>query len=314
VWINIRQAEEMKIEHDPVNALTVDVEDYFQVESFSKVVAREDWGAWAPRIAGSTSRILDLFDEHGVKGTFFVLGWVAERNRALIRRIADSGHELACHSYFHHPIQNQDADGFRADLRRARGVIEDISGCEVTGYRAPTYSITEKTQWALRILVEEGFGYDSSIFPVYHDRYGMPGARRFPHSIRTGAGEIYEYPPSTLRLAGWNIPLAGGGYFRILPYGFFRWGVRRINLVERQPAIFMVHAWEVDDGQPRINGGLLNDLRHRRNLSRTWPRLGQLLRDFRFVPIRELARPVSAGVGLRDKTGTGTDAVYASQD
>ncbi|QQS49224.1 MAG: DUF3473 domain-containing protein [Acidobacteriota bacterium] len=283
----------MKIEQDPVNALTVDVEDYFQVESFADVIPREQWTGWAPRIERNTDRLLSLFDEHRVHGTFFILGWVAERNPRLIRRISQAGHELACHSYDHHPIQKQTRAEFRRDLVRAKRLIEDLSGQRVIGYRAPTYSITEGTRWALEILIEEGFEYDSSIFPIYHDRYGIPGAERFPHLIRTGSGEIVEFPPSTVRLAGQNIPLAGGGYFRLLPYRFFRWGIRRINRHERQPAVFMVHAWEVDENQPRIEGTRLNVWRHRGNLRRTLPRLERLLSDFRFAPMREMLHRAS---------------------
>ncbi len=279
------------MDQDPINALTVDVEDYYQVESFTDVVPREKWAGWAPRIDRNTDKILSLFDDRGVYGTFFILGWVAERNPQIVRRIADAGHEIACHSYGHHLIQNQTQAEFRADLIRAKRLIEDQSGQMVIGYRAPTYSITSRTLWALDILIEEGFQYDSSIFPVYHDRYGMPGAERFPHLIRTGSGEIVEFPPSTLRLAGQNIPLAGGGYFRIMPYRFFSWGVRRINRSEQQPAIFMVHAWEVDEDQPRISGTRLNVWRHRNNLSRTLPRLQRLLSDFNFAPMRDLLRP-----------------------
>ncbi len=283
----------MKIEQDPVNALTVDVEDYFQVESFADVISREQWTGWAPRIERNTDRLLSLFDERRVHGTFFILGWVAERNPGLIRRISLAGHELACHSYDHHPIQKQTRAEFRRDLVRAKRLIEDLSGQRVIGYRAPTYSITEGTRWALEILIEEGFEYDSSIFPIYHDRYGIPGAERFPHLIRAGSGEIIEFPPSTVRLAGQNIPLAGGGYFRLLPYRFFRWGIRRINRHERQPAVFMVHAWEVDENQPRIEGTRLNVWRHRGNLRRTLPRLERLLSDFSFAPMREMLRRAS---------------------
>lgn len=281
----------MMMDHDPINALTVDVEDYYQVESFTDVVPREKWAGWAPRIDRNTDKILSLFDERGVYGTFFILGWIAERNPQIVRRIADAGHEIACHSYGHHLIHNQTQAEFRADLIRAKRLIEDQSGQGVIGYRAPTYSITPRTLWALDILIEEGFQYDSSIFPIYHDRYGMPGAERFPHLIRTGSGEIVEFPPSTLRLAGQNIPLAGGGYFRIMPYRFFSWGVRRINRAEQQPAIFMVHAWEVDEDQPRISGTRLNVWRHRNNLNRTLPRLQRLLSDFNFAPMRDLLRP-----------------------
>jgi polysaccharide deacetylase family protein (PEP-CTERM system associated) len=271
-----------------INALTVDVEEYYQVEAFAEVVRSQDWENWESRVEGSTARLLELLARRNIRGTFFVLGWLAERRPYLVRKIADAGHEIACHGYSHCFISHQSREEFRQDVRRAKAVLEDLTGTEVEGYRAPTYSITAATLWALDILIEEGFRYDSSIFPIHHDRYGIPDAKRFPHVIRCGAGEILEFPPSTVRLAGQNLPLVGGGYFRILPYGWFRWGLKHLNNVEQQAAIFMVHAWEVDPEQPRVPGTRLNVWRHRFNLHKTEARLTRLLDDFQFSTVRDV--------------------------
>lgn len=280
----------MKIEREPVNALTVDVEDYYQVEAFADVISRADWTCWQPRIERNTHRLLNLFARRNVRSTFFILGWVAERHPQLVREIAAAGHEIACHSYQHQLITTQTREEFRADLRRAKFALEDIAGAEVIGYRAPTYSIVRETLWALDVLIEEGFRYDSSIFPIRHDRYGIPGAGRHLHVIHSAAGEITEFPPSTVRVAGANLPVAGGGYFRLLPYSLFRWGLRHVNRADKQPAIFMVHAWEVDPEQPHIAGTRMNVWRHRNNLHRTEARLERLLDDFRFAPVRDVLR------------------------
>lgn len=304
----------MKHFGEPVNALTVDVEDYFQVEAFADVVRREDWSKWESRVERNTHRLLDLLARREVRSTFFILGWVAEHHPQLVREIAEAGHEIACHSYHHQLIHSQSRDEFRADLRRAKFLLEDIAGQEVIGYRAPTYSITEKTLWALEILAEEGFRYDSSIFPVYHDRYGIPGAERFIHTIRCQAGEIVEFPPSTIRFAGANLPMTGGGYFRLLPYALFRWGLRRINRLERQPAIFMVHAWEVDPEQPVVAGTRLNIWRHRNNLSRTESRLERLLTEFRFAPLCDVLRLSGRKIELAELSPVGSEPAYAQMD
>ena len=271
-----------------VNALTVDVEDYYQVEAFADVVSRADWLRWESRVERSTQRLLELFARHDVRATFFTLGWVAERHPALVHEIAAAGHEIACHGYAHHLIYQQTPDEFRHDVRRAKNILEDLIGASLEGYRAPSYSITAASLWALDILIEEGFRYDSSIFPIHHDRYGIPDAERFPHMIRRAAGEILEFPPSTVRLGGINWPMAGGGYFRLLPYAIFRAGLRHLNQVEAQAAIFFLHPWEVDPEQPSVPGTRLNVWRHRLNLHRTLPRLERLLNDFRFAPAREV--------------------------
>ncbi|MDX2029394.1 MAG: DUF3473 domain-containing protein [Blastocatellia bacterium] len=300
----------MKNEQEPVNALTVDVEDYFQVEAFAARIPRERWAAWDSRIERNTHRLLDLFARYGVKGTFFVLGWVAEHHPGLIREISRAGHEIACHGYFHQLIRSQRREEFREDIRRAKTLLEELTGRQVEGYRAPTYSITAQTLWALDVLVEEGFRYDSSIFPVHHDRYGIPDAKRFPYVIRGGAGEILEFPPSTVRLAGQNFPVAGGGYFRLLPYELFRWGLRRINRREKQSAIFMIHAWEIDPAQPVLPGSRLNILRHRANLHRTESRLERLLGDFRFAPAREVLRLKAEGESCHAPLLVASEALY----
>jgi polysaccharide deacetylase family protein (PEP-CTERM system associated) len=283
------------MEAEPLNVLTVDVEDYYQVEAFSSVVRREDWPRWESRVERNTELLLELFASHGVAATFFTLGWIAERHPGLVRAIAAAGHELACHGYEHRMIYRQTPDAFRRDVGRAKGVLEELLGTRVDGYRAPTYSVTRASLWALDILIEEGFRYDSSIFPVHHDRYGVPGATRFPHTIRRAGGEIVELPPSTVALGRINLPMAGGGYFRLLPYRVFRAALRGINRHERQAAIFCIHPWELDPDQPRIGGSRLNVWRHRLNLGRTLPRLNQLLRDFRFAPAR---RVLESRVGL----------------
>jgi polysaccharide deacetylase family protein (PEP-CTERM system associated) len=304
----------MEIATRPVNALTIDVEDYYQVESFAEVVDRRDWARWESRIERNTYNLLEMFARHNVWGTFFILGWIAERYPHLAREIQSAGHEIACHSYDHQFILNQKPEDFRADVRRAKLLLEDITGVSVEGYRAPTYSIMEKTLWAIEILIEEGFRYDSSIFPIHHDRYGIPNARRFPYVIYSSAGEIVEFPPSTTRVAGQNLPMTGGGYFRLLPYPVFRWGVRRINQVEKQSAIFMAHAWEVDPDQPVLPGTRLNIWRHRVNLHRTASRLERLLRDFRFAPVRDVLRLTGVTAQSAEPLFVGPDPVYAPMD
>jgi polysaccharide deacetylase family protein (PEP-CTERM system associated) len=281
-------ADQRQPPRETVNALTVDVEDYYQVEAFTDVVRREDWPRWESRVESSTGRLLELFARTKARATFFTLGWVAEHYPNLVREIAKAGHEIACHSYEHRLIYRQTPDEFRQDLRRAKNILEDLIAAPVEGYRAPSYSITAGSLWALDILIEEGFRYDSSIFPIHHDRYGIPDAERFPHLIRRPAGEIIEFPPSTVRLCDTNLPVSGGGYFRLLPYAIFRRGLRRINCREAQAAIFFIHPWEVDPDQPMVPGSRLNVWRHRLNLHRTLPRLERLLNDFRFAPAREV--------------------------
>lgn len=269
-----------------VNALTVDVEDYYHVAAFSNVIDPADWSAMKSHVESNTNRILDLLDQKDVRATFFVLGWVADRYPHLVREIVNRGHELACHGYSHQLIYQQSQETFRSETERAKDLLEQTGQVKVIGYRAASYSITPRSKWALDILVESGFQYDSSIFPVRHDRYGMPGAERWPHRLKTEAGyEIVEFPLSTLRISGMTIPIAGGGYFRIYPYRFSRWALGSINSKERMPFVFYFHPWEVDPQQPRIRASALSRFRHYYNLKHCENRLQSLLDDFRFAPL-----------------------------
>jgi len=262
----------------------VDVEDYFHVEAFVRHIRQEDWLRLEPRVERNVDVTLALFDEAGVKATFFVLGWVAERYPSIVPRIAGAGHEIACHGFEHRRIKTQGPDRCREDIRRSKGVLESQAGVAVTSYRAPSFSVVAETLWALDILVEEGFKVDSSIFPVRHDLYGVPDAPRGPHVRRTpGDASIVEFPPSTIRFAGHNFGLAGGGYLRLVPYPITQWAIRRLNRVEQLPAMVYFHPWEIDPGQPRIKGaGLKSRLRHYTNLSLMESKLRRLIREFRF--------------------------------
>jgi len=268
--------------------MTIDVEDYFHVSVFEKTVDRSRWDTLETRVRANTGRLLDLFDERGVRGTFFVLGWVAERYPELVKAIAARGHELASHGYAHRLVYDQTPEVFREDVRRAKDLIEAAAAQPVRGYRAPSFSVTSRSLWALDVLVEEGYTYDASIFPIRHDRYGIPGAPRWPHAIDRGRGCIFEVPGSTVRIGSTNLPVAGGGYFRILPYAWTHWGIARVNRTERQPAIFYLHPWEIDPGQPRLPASRLGRFRHYRNLGKVEPRLRRLLADFSFGPLRHV--------------------------
>ena len=281
-----------------VNAMSVDVEDYFQVSAFDRVVDRASWDRFESRVCANTERLLALFEESGVRATFFVLGWIAERHPALLRRIAEHRHEIASHGYAHRLVYDLTPEEFREDIRRSKALLEDIGGAAVHGYRAPSYSITERSLWALDVLIEEGYSYDSSIFPIHHDRYGIPGAPRHVHVVERGAGSIIEAPGSTVQCAGLNLPIAGGGYFRLLPYWWTHWGIARLNRRERQPAIFYLHPWEIDPDQPRIAAPRIARLRHYANLGKTESRLRQIVSDFRFSTVGSVvqgARPLTAG-------------------
>lgn len=267
------------------NALTVDVEDYYMVSGFSDRVRFDDWHGFESRVEQSTNRVLELFSRHGVKGTFFILGWIAERHPGLVRDIHSAGHEIACHGYNHRLVYDITPDDFRMDVRRAKDILEGITGAKVNGYRAASYSVVKETLWALDILMEEGFLYDSSIFPIRHDRYGIPGAGRFAHYIETKAGRLLEFPPSTVKLLGQNLPVAGGGYFRLLPLWLTSMALRRINISERMPAVFYIHPWEIDEGQPRLKVGAFAAMRHYANIGRTMKKLERLLREFSFRPL-----------------------------
>jgi polysaccharide deacetylase family protein (PEP-CTERM system associated) len=279
-----------------VNAMSVDVEDYFHVSVFDGIVPRSAWDRMESRVRANTERLLDLFDEFHVRSTFFVLGWVGGRHPELVRLIAERGHEVASHGYAHRLIYDQTPAAFREDVHRAKTILEDAAGCRVMGYRAPSYSITPRSLWALDILIEEGYEYDSSIFPIRHDRYGIPISDRRPYRIERSAGTLIEVPGSTTRLWPLNLPVAGGGYFRILPYWWTKWGIARLNRLERRPAIFYLHPWEIDPGQPRLQAGRLGQFRHYRNLERTEDRLRQLLTDFRFDAIEPLVRRLRLAV------------------
>jgi polysaccharide deacetylase family protein (PEP-CTERM system associated) len=217
-----------------------------------------------------------------------MLGWVAERHPELVRRMQAAGHEIASHGYMHQLTYDLTPEDFRTDIRRAKALLQDQAGSEVVGYRAPSYSITERSLWALDVLLEEGYRYDASIFPIRHDRYGIPNAPRHPHRLARAAGSLIEAPPSTVRLGGHNLPIAGGGYFRLLPYAWTSWGVRRVNRRERKPVIFYLHPWEIDPDQPRLPVGGLSKVRHYTNLGETLPRLIRLIQQFRFAPVRQV--------------------------
>ncbi|MQA28870.1 MAG: DUF3473 domain-containing protein [Luteitalea sp.] len=271
-----------------VNALTIDVEDYFHVSVFDGLVPRSEWDRLESRVSANTERLLEIIGE--TKGTFFVLGWVAERLPHLVRAIADAGHEIASHGFEHRLVYDQTPRAFREDVHKAKATLEAASGREVVGYRAPSYSITPQSLWALDILIEEGYRYDSSIFPIRHDRYGIPLSPRHPYLLHRGAGTLLEAPGSTTLVGPLNLPVAGGGYFRILPYAWTRWGISRLNRDEKQPAIFYLHPWEIDPEQPRLKAGLLSRFRHYRNLDKTEDRLRRLLEDFRFAPMAHVLR------------------------
>jgi polysaccharide deacetylase family protein (PEP-CTERM system associated) len=278
------------------NAMTVDVEDYFQVQAFAHCIDRKDWDSFPRRVDLNTNRILDAFAAAGVKATFFTLGWVAERFPTLIRRIVEDGHELASHGWDHTRVDAQEPEGFRADIRRTRALLEDIGGVRVAGYRAATFSIGARTLWAFPILRQEGYLYSSSINPIRHDLYGMPNAPRVP--FQPDARGVPELPMTTVRLMGRNWPCSGGGYFRLLPTGLYRAGLRRVNRRDGQPGIFYFHPWEIDAGQPRIpNAGWKSRLRHYTNLSRMADDVDDLLRDFAWDRMDRVFAAAIAGAG-----------------
>jgi len=271
-----------------VNAMTVDVEDYFHVSVFDGLIPRHLWATMESRVTRNTDKLLEIFAQRNVVGTFFVLGWVAERYPDLMRRIAAAGHEIASHGYGHRLVYDQTPSAFRDDVRQAKALLENITGRPVLGYRAPSYSIVPQSLWALDVLMEEGYRYDASIFPIRHDRYGIPVSARLPYVVSRPNGSIIEAPASTVRWGLWNLPVAGGGYFRILPYGWTRWGVARVNQQDSRPVIFYLHPWEIDPEQPRLPAGLLSRFRHYRNLGETEGRLLRLLQDFAWGPLREI--------------------------
>jgi polysaccharide deacetylase family protein (PEP-CTERM system associated) len=275
--------------------MTVDVEDYFQVSAFEDRVPRSEWDRFESRVCRNTERLLSIFAEHHVLATFFVLGWVAERFPGLVRTIAGAGHEVASHGYAHRLVYEMTPSQFLDDLRRAKAAIEDACGRPVQGYRAPSYSITRQSLWALDILAAEGYLYDASVFPIHHDRYGIPDWPRSVSRIPRPGGLLWELPGSTVRWAGMNLPIGGGGYFRWLPYAWTRTGIRYLNAREGQPVTFYVHPWEIDPDQPRLDGRFLSKLRHYRNLRKTETRLRRLVSEFRFGAVSEVLALVQQG-------------------
>jgi len=270
------------------NALTVDVEDYFHVAALALNIRRDSWTSRESRVVGNTQRLLAIFEQFDVCGTFFVLGWVAERYPQLVRDIAARGHEVACHGYSHRLVYEQSPKEFHEETLRSKNLLEDIIGSAVFGYRAASYSIVRESLWALDILVELGFVYDSSIFPVHHDRYGIPDAERVPHRMATPNGKsIVEWPLATARILGFRFPVAGGGYFRLLPYWLSCWGLASINRNDRQPFIFYLHPWEIDPAQPRVSASWLSQFRHYTNLGKCEERLRRLLGEFQFGTARD---------------------------
>jgi polysaccharide deacetylase family protein (PEP-CTERM system associated) len=266
-----------------INALTIDVEEYYQVSAFESVVVFAEWTRFESRVEHNTLRILDLLDSHQTKATFFILAWLAERHPQLVREIVDRGHEVGSHGYAHRRVYTQDPATFQRETRASKRILEDLIGCPVLGYRAASYSITTDSLWALDVLKDEGFLYDSSIFPIRHDLYGIPDYHRFCHVHVTPQGQqLVEFPISTVRCGKMNFPVGGGGYFRLFPYFVTRWGLRRLNRLEKQPAVVYLHPWEVDPSQPRIQASHKSRFRHYLNLHKTLSRLTRLLQDFRF--------------------------------
>ncbi|MES2960127.1 MAG: XrtA system polysaccharide deacetylase [Pseudomonadota bacterium] len=279
------------------NALTIDVEDYFQVSAFAPYIARGDWDRRECRVERNVARILEMLERHDTKATFFTLGWVAERYPALVRAIVDQGHELASHGYGHQRASDLSPAAFSADIESAKKILEDLSGVEVRGYRAPSFSIGEGNLWAFDCLERAGYRYSSSIYPIRHDHYGMPDAPRFAHPVRDG---LLEIPVTTLRVLGRNLPSSGGGYFRLLPYALSRWMLRQVNSGDGESAIFYFHPWEIDVGQPRIAGiNRKTRFRHYVNIDRMERRLDQLLGDFAWGRMDQIfLEPANAARGL----------------
>lgn len=260
------------------NAMTVDVEDYFHVTAFARTLERSTWDSLEYRAERNTERVLELFATAGVKATFFVLGWVTRRSPELIKKIHAAGHEIACHGMSHQLVYKQTREVFHQETRESKQLLEDLVGAKVRGYRAASYSIIPKSLWALEVLEELGFEYDSSIFPVRHDIYGMRHAPRYP--FNPGVGHLLEVPLTTVEVMGNRLPCGGGGYFRIFPYWLFKMGLKRVNTVDRLPGVFYFHPWEIDPGQPRLPAGWRSRFRHYYNLTHTEARLVQLLKDF----------------------------------
>ena len=281
-----------------VNAMSVDVEEWFQVGAFEKVLGRQDWDSLESRVANNTARVLDLFARHGVTATFFTLGWVAARQPALMRRIVEAGHELASHGWDHARVFTMSREQFAADLARARAALEDASGVPVIGYRAPSFSIDQRTPWAHEVLAEQGYAYSSSVAPIAHDHYGWRAAPRFAFRPLEGSA-LVEIPVTTVQVGERRMAAGGGGFFRILPPTFSHWAINRVNEVDQRPAIFYFHPWEIDPAQPRVAGAPLRSrFRHYTNLGRMEARLGRLLQRFNWGRVDALAQQEGAKAGL----------------
>lgn len=268
------------------HCLSFDIEEHFQVAAFDSPARRRQWQSLESRVEQNTEKILECLDAHHVKATMFVLGWVAERYPQFVRRMAEAGHEIASHGYGHDLVTVLTRDQFREDVKRAKSVLEDATGMPIIGYRAPTFTITQETLWAIPILIEEGYAYDSSIFPVYHDQYGIPGANPSPHLLSTHSGTLWEVPPSTCKIGWTRIAVAGGGYFRFFPFWLLMSLMRKVER-EGESLVFYLHPWEFDHDQPRMTGPLRSRVRHYFNLNKTEERFRRLLQEFPFAPIRE---------------------------
>ncbi|MGH8284508.1 MAG: XrtA system polysaccharide deacetylase [Steroidobacteraceae bacterium] len=292
-----------------VNAFTVDVEDYFQVSALAPAITRESWATREYRAERNTDRVLSLLAERGVHGTFFVLGWIAEKSPGLVKRIAAAGHEIASHGFAHELIYLQSPDAFRIETERAKHQLEDLVGAPVIGYRAASFSITRESLWALDVLIDLGFEYDSSVFPIRHDRYGIPGAAKEHGTITAPSGRaIVEFPLAAAEYFGLQLPVSGGGYFRIFPYWLSRAGLQRINSRQRRPFVFYMHPWEIDPAQPRVRVGPVSRFRHYTNLHRFENRLKRLLGEFQFTTMREVLESRSL---LKPRVPTVHEAVPA---
>lgn len=286
-----------------LNALTIDVEDYFQVSGFERQIRREDWASFDSRVERNTDRLLEVLDDQQVRGTFFVLGWTAERHPEMVRRIQAAGHEIGSHSYWHRLVYDLTHDEFRNDLRRSRDVLESITGQPVRLYRAPSFSITKRSLWAFEILAEEGFEVDSSVYPVVHDRYGIPDAALTPHPVDTPAGAVLEVPPAVTQWGRFRMPTGGGGYFRLLPWFTTRHCLARIHRAHARPFVFYLHPWEIDPEQPRLSAGSkMSRFRHYANLHRTQSKLVALLRRFRFGSLSHYLRELGLSSHESDRS------------
>jgi polysaccharide deacetylase family protein (PEP-CTERM system associated) len=281
------------------NAMTIDLEDYYQVSAFAKNIDIDEWDGFGSRIERNTDKLLSILHDFDARATFFVLAWLAKKHPKLVKEIVDGGHEIACHSNLHRSIYAMSIDEFRMDTAQAKQLLEDVTGTRVFGYRAPSFSITGNSLWAFEILAELGFSYDSSVFPIRHPNYGWPHAPRFPFTIKTAGGSITEFPMPTLQIWGARAPIGGGAYFRLLPYWYTRWGIRHINLWENHSACIYLHPWELDSEQPRMAGSLSAKLRHYLGLHGAESKLRRLLRDFQVQPLIFAIEELKSGSSAR---------------